>query len=89
MGSEYKVKCPVEEMTREKMEEIHGELLKRYDFYIIRSLDYLMNKNNMRIVHLTDEKVYVVITGREFKKTMKRKLNKWQKNNEFLYADRK
>jgi len=71
--------------NRDDLENIHSELLKRYDYYFIRSLDYLKNKNNLRIFYLNSEKMYCVVTGKDLKKVIKKKMNK---DKRFLYADK-
>lgn len=70
--------------NRGDLEKIHGEMLKRYDWYLIRDLQYLKNKNNLRIFYLEKEKMYCVVTGKDFRKTFNKKLKQWQ--NKQLYA---
>ena len=69
---------------REELEEKHGEMLKRYDFYFIRDLKYLKNKNNLRIFYLQSEKIYAVITGKDLRKMIGKRLRK----EGMLYADK-
>lgn len=70
--------------NREDLESLHGELLKRYDWYLIRDLQYLKNKNNLRIFYLEKDKIYAVITGKDFKREYLKKLRK----RGMLYADK-
>lgn len=73
--------------NRDDLEDIHKELLRRYDWYLIRDLDYLKNKNNLRIFYLRQEKIYCVITGNDLKKIAKKKARKYQDN--FIFGDKK
>lgn len=69
---EYKV---IELENREGLEE-YEEYLTKYDWYAIDDLKDLKNKVNRKIFHLQQEGKYVVVTGKDLKKTILKKMKK-------------
>lgn len=51
-------------------------LLTKYDYYFIKDLSDIKNKNNTAIVYIESEDMYCIITGRDLKKTIIRKMRK-------------
>jgi chromosomal replication initiation ATPase DnaA len=69
---EYKV---VELKNKEGLEEFE-EYLTKYDWYAIDDLKDLKNKVNRKIFHLQQEGKYIVVTGKDLKKTILKKMRK-------------
>lgn len=65
----------IELKNKEGLEEFEGYLLK-YDWYAIEDLKDLKNKVNRKILHLGEENLYIVVTGKDLKKTILKKMKK-------------
>lgn len=65
----------IELENKEGLEEYEEYLLK-YDWYAIEDLKDLKNKVNRKIFHLGEEKLYIVVTGKDLKKTILKKMKK-------------
>ena len=79
---EFKI---IELKNKEGLEEYEEYLLK-YDWYAIEDLKDLKNKVNRKIFHLGEENLYIVITSKDLKRTI---LKKMAKNKNFAYEDKK
>lgn len=64
----------IEVKDRFELERDYEPLLQKYDFYLVPSLKQLKNKNNYSILHLKEEDLYCVVTGRSQKKSILRRL---------------
>ena len=64
----------------------YEEYLLKYDWYAIEDLKDLKNKVNRKIFHLGEENLYIVITSKDLKRTI---LKKMAKNKNFAYEDKK
>lgn len=69
----------VELENKECLEE-YEEYLIKYDWYAIDDLKDLKNKVNRKIFYLQQEGKYIVVTGKDLKKTI---LKKMAKNKHF------
>lgn len=59
-----KITTQVEEFRdKEHAMEVHGELLKRYDSYLVRDLQYSRHKRPKRILYLQKEKLFIIVTN--------------------------
>lgn len=65
----------VELKNKECLEE-YEEYLTKYDWYAIDDLKDLKNKVNRKIFHLGGENLYIVVTGKDLKKTILKKMAK-------------
>ena len=65
----------IELENKEGLEEYEEYLLK-YDWYAIDDLKDLKNKVNRKIFHLGEENLYIVVTGKNLKKTILKKMAK-------------
>lgn len=65
----------IELENREGLEE-YEEYLTKYDWYAIDDLKDLKNKVNRKIFRLQQEGKYIVVTGKDLKKTILKKLAK-------------
>ena len=65
----------VELENKECLEE-YEECLIKYDWYAIDDLKDLKNKVNRKIFHLQQEGKYIVVTGKDLKKTILKKMAK-------------
>lgn len=65
----------IELKNKECLEE-YEEYLTKYDWYAIDDLKDLKNKVNRKIFHLQQEGKYIVVTGKDLKKTILKKLAK-------------
>ena len=65
----------IELENKEGLEEYEEYLLK-YDWYAIDDLKDLKNKVNRKIFHLGEENLYIVVTGKNLKRTILKKLAK-------------
>ena len=65
----------IELKNKEGLEEYEEYLLK-YDWYAIEDLKDLKNKVNRKILHLGEENLYIVVTGKNLKKTILKKMKK-------------
>ena len=63
------------ELENNGLEEYEEYLLK-YDWYAIDDLKDLKNKVNRKIFHLGEEGKYIVVTGKDLKKTILKKMAK-------------
>lgn len=67
---EFKI---IELKNKEGLEEYEEYLLK-YDWYAIEDLKDLKNKVNRKILHLGEENLYIVITSKDLKRTILKKM---------------
>ena len=65
----------IELENREYLEE-YEEYLTKYDWYAIDDLKDLKNKVNRKIFHLGEENLYIVVTGKDLKKVILKKMAK-------------
>lgn len=65
----------IELKNKECLEE-YEEYLTKYDWYAIDDLKDLKNKVNRKIFHLQQEGKYIVVTGKDLKKTILKKMAK-------------
>lgn len=65
----------VELENKECLEE-YEEYLIKYDWYAIDDLKDLKNKVNRKIFYLQQEGKYIVVTGKDLKKTILKKMAK-------------
>ena len=79
-------KIIIELKNKEGLEEYEEEYLLKYDWYAIDDLKDLKNKVNRKIFHLGEENLYIVITSKDLKRTI---LKKMAKNKNFVYEDKK
>ena len=61
--------------NREDLEP-YSEYLTKYDWYAIDDLKDLKNKVNRKIFYLQQEEKYIVVTGKDLKKTILKKMAK-------------
>lgn len=66
----------IELKNKECLEEYEEEYLLKYDWYAIDDLKDLKNKVNRKIFHLGEENLYIVVTGKDLKKTILKKMKK-------------
>ena len=66
----------IELKNKEGLEEYEEEYLLKYDWYAIDDLKDLKNKVNRKIFHLGEENLYIVITSKDLKKTILKKMKK-------------
>lgn len=66
----------IELKNKEGLEEYEEEYLLKYDWYAIEDLKDLKNKVNRKIFHLGEENLYIVVTGKDLKKTILKKMKK-------------
>lgn len=66
----------IELKNKDGLEEYEEEYLLKYDWYAIDDLKDLKNKVNRKIFHLGEENLYIVVTGKDLKKTILKKLAK-------------
>lgn len=65
----------IELKNKDGLEEYEEYLLK-YDWYAIDDLKDLKNKVNRKIFHLGEENFFLVVTGKDLKKTILKKMAK-------------
>lgn len=65
---------PVIELKNKDSLEEYEEYLLKYDWYAIDDLKDLKNKVNRKIFHLGEENLYIVITGKDLKRTILKKM---------------
>lgn len=65
----------IELKNKEGLEEYEEYLLK-YDWYAIDDLKDIKNKVNRKIFHLQQEGKYIVVTTKDLKKTILKKMKK-------------
>ena len=63
----------IELKNKECLEE-YEEYLTKYDWYAIDDLKDLKNKVNRKIFHLQQEGKYIVVTGKDLKKVILKKM---------------
>lgn len=56
--------------------DANEEALKKYDYYAISDLKKLKNKVNHSINYIENMQLYMVITGKDLKKTITKKAKK-------------
>ena len=61
--------------NREDLEQ-YSEYLTKYDWYAIDDLKDLKNKVNRKIFYLQQEEKYIVVTGKNLKKVILKKMAK-------------
>ena len=66
----------IELENKDSLEEYEEEYLLKYDWYAIDDLKDLKNKVNRKIFHLQQEGKYIVITSKNLKRTILKKLAK-------------
>lgn len=66
----------IEVSSLDEIRDEYEHLLKRYDFYYIQDLSELRNKNNRCIFHCDKEQGYLVITPKEVKREIVKKMRK-------------
>ena len=66
----------IELENKDSLEEYEEEYLLKYDWYAINDLKDLKNKVNRKIFHLQQEGKYIVITSKNLKRTILKKLAK-------------
>ena len=66
----------IELKNKEGLEEYEEEYLLKYDWYAIEDLKDLKNKVNRKIFHLGEENLYIVVTTKDLKKTILKKMKK-------------
>ncbi len=57
------------------MEE-YSDLFGKYDFYMIEDLKDLKNENNIKVFFCKKENFFLVVTGKDLKKTILKKMAK-------------
>lgn len=65
----------IELENKEGLEE-YEEYLTKYDWYAIDDLKDIKNKVNRKIFHLQQEGKYIVVTSKDLKKTILKKMAK-------------
>jgi len=65
----------IELKNKEGLEEFE-EYLTKYDWYAIDDLKDIKNKVNRKIFHLQQEGKYIVVTSKDLKKTILKKMLK-------------
>lgn len=65
---------PVIELKNKDGLEEYEEYLLKYDWYAIDDLKDLKNKVNRKIFHLGEENLYIVITSKDLKRTILKKM---------------